>query len=243
MLQTAVPLESIMMLFFTLSVSSSLEKCPGPDPRSTTVSNFRFISYQEEEKQVRTYDSIKEPSNHHKSLHHPLCNLFTNVVYGSISRPGISNGCTIFLQPFRVPVKDLIWTNIIYRLWRGSGGNSCKWTCLGRAKFVKKTLKRHLLSLFSHDFCDNPSDVSSQPTPSTGLFRRAFSLLCQLLMVDRSNSPLLITTEEAQTQLAQIEAMKAYLHQCEAKIDQGRQNYEAFMQQLEDRVHAGDEAK
>ena len=63
------------------------------------------------------------------------------------------------------------------------------------------------------------------------------------MSVDRSNSPLIIFPEEGQTKLAQIAAAKAFLQQCEEEIDQGRQNYEALMQQLEDRVREGDEAK
>jgi hypothetical protein len=66
------------------------------------------------------------------------------------------------------------------------------------------------------------------------------------MSVDRSNSPLIITPEEYQTQSVQIAAAKAFLQQREDKIDQGKQNYEALMQhmqQLEDKVRAGDEAK
>ena len=33
------------MDFLTLSCSRSFEKCPGPDPKSTIVLNWRFISY------------------------------------------------------------------------------------------------------------------------------------------------------------------------------------------------------
>ena len=39
------PLESIITTFDVVSESRSLEKCPGPDPRSRTVFNFRLISY------------------------------------------------------------------------------------------------------------------------------------------------------------------------------------------------------
>lgn len=39
-----IPLESSMIDFSTLSVSSNLEKCPGPEPRSRTVLKFRLMS-------------------------------------------------------------------------------------------------------------------------------------------------------------------------------------------------------
>jgi len=63
------------------------------------------------------------------------------------------------------------------------------------------------------------------------------------MSVNRSKSPLIITPEDHQAQSAQIAAMRAHLQQMEEKIDQKRQNYEAFMQQLQDQVRAGDEAK
>lgn len=40
-----IPLESSMTVLFTLSVSSNLEKWPGPEPRSRIELKFRLISY------------------------------------------------------------------------------------------------------------------------------------------------------------------------------------------------------
>lgn len=66
---------------------------------------------------------------------------------------------------------------------------------------------------------------------------------CSVMSVNRSNSPSMVGPEDYQTRKAQIAAMKAHLDQMEEKIDQKKQNYEAFMQQLEDKVRQGDEAK
>lgn len=63
------------------------------------------------------------------------------------------------------------------------------------------------------------------------------------MSVNRSNSPPMLDTEEYHARKAQIAALKAQLDQWEERIDQKKQNYEAFMQQLEDKVRQGDEAK
>ena len=99
-----LPLESTMTTFWVVSESSSLEKCPGPHPRSRTVLNFRLISC------LSSLDDtlgMAEGTTHLHPLNESVRDLIPDIVYGPATRPLLPFRRPVLLHPFHIAVEHL----------------------------------------------------------------------------------------------------------------------------------------